>query len=94
MNARDFLLGGVSAIALGAAMVAAPVANAQTAVQQSGAKLDAATFFAQSAGGRTTCSTSQEQPTCLSSSSESQTIPKLRRGSPGSNSRQWAIMLL
>ena len=61
MNAREALLGGASAIALGAALLLAPEANAQTTpVQQSASKADAATFFAQNAGGRTTCSTSQD----------------------------------
>ena len=61
MNARQALLGGVSAVALGAGLLIAPDANAQQIpVQQVGSKLDAATFFVQSAGGRTTCSTSQD----------------------------------
>ena len=60
MDLREKLLGGASALALGAALILAPEANAQTSVQQSAAKADAATFFAQSLGGRTTCSTSQD----------------------------------
>jgi hypothetical protein len=64
MNAREKLLAGASALALGVAMLAAPEADAQqfsgTTTTQSGYKADAATFFAQSAGGRTTCSTSQD----------------------------------
>lgn len=64
MNTRETLLGGVSALALGAALLISPEANAQqalgTVVTQSGFKADAATFFAQSAGGRTTCSTTQD----------------------------------
>jgi len=66
MNAREVLLGGVSAIALGAAVISAPVSNAlaQSAlgsnVTQSAVRADAATFFAESFGGRTTCSTSQD----------------------------------
>ena len=62
MNAK--LLGGVSLLALGAAIIAAPEANAQSAqgtiITQSGSKADVATFFAQNTGGRTTCSTSQD----------------------------------
>lgn len=61
---REKLLGGISAIALGAALVAAPEANAQqaqgTIVTQSASKADAATFVAMGANGRTSCSTSQE----------------------------------
>lgn len=65
MNAREALLGGVAAIALGAGLLAVPeIANAQsnqgTVTTQSGYKADAATFFAQVAGARTTCSTSQD----------------------------------
>ena len=65
MNTRELLFGGASAIALGAAVLMAPeAAFAQSAlgtvVTQSGYKADAATFFAQSVGGRTTCSTTQD----------------------------------
>lgn len=65
MNTRALLLGGASAIALGAAaLMAAEPVYAQSALgtvtTQSGQKADAATFFAQSAGGRTTCSTTQD----------------------------------
>lgn len=64
MNAREFLLGGVAAGALGIACIAAPDANAQsnygTTVTQSGARADAATALTGPAGGRTTCSTSQD----------------------------------
>lgn len=65
MNAREFLLGGVAASALlGGAILAAPEAYAQTTPQtgvtQSGFKADAASWYAQSLGGRTTCSTSQD----------------------------------
>ena len=58
MNAK--LLGGVSLLALGAAVILAPESKAQTSVQQSAAKADAASFFAQSTGGRTSCSTTQD----------------------------------
>lgn len=66
---RRALLGGTAAIAfgaglLGSATLTAPEAAAQqaqgTIVTQSGNKADAASFFAQSLGGRTTCSTSQD----------------------------------
>ena len=65
MNAREYLLGGVSAIALGAAIVMAPAAAvaqsaAGTTVTQSGYKADAAAFVQMGANGRTSCSTSQE----------------------------------
>jgi hypothetical protein len=59
MNARDALLGGAAAIALGAGLLV-PQAGAQVQIQQTGTKADAATFFSQSAGGRTTCSTTQD----------------------------------
>ena len=65
MNMRDALLGGCAAVALGAGLLMLPAEiEAQTAagttVTQSAYKADAASFFAQSAGGRTTCSTSQD----------------------------------
>lgn len=65
MDTRQALLGGVAAVALGAgllgvASIVPKEAEAQTAVQQSAQKLDVATWFAQSLGGRTSCSTSQE----------------------------------
>lgn len=65
MNARDALLGGVAAAALGAGLLMAAVeAEAQTApgtiTTQSGYKADSATFAQMVAGGRTTCSTSQD----------------------------------
>lgn len=65
MNARDILLGGCAAVALGAGLLSAPPAvQAQQApgvsVSQSGFKADAAQFFVQQAGGRTSCSTTQD----------------------------------
>lgn len=65
MNAKEFLLGGAAAVALlGVGLLAPSVANAQTAqgtiTTQSGYKADAATFFVQQTGGRTSCSTSQD----------------------------------
>lgn len=64
MEYRNKLLGGISAIALGAALVMAPEANAQTAAgtftSQTGYKADAASFVQMGANGRTSCSTSQE----------------------------------
>lgn len=64
MNAK--LLGGVAAIALGAGLIGGGISDAKaqstagTVTTQSGYKADSATFFAQSAGGRTTCSTTQD----------------------------------
>jgi len=65
MDNRMKLLGGAAAIALGAGLLGYHhYAEAQSALgtvtTQSGYKADAASFFAQSAGGRTTCSTSQD----------------------------------
>lgn len=65
MNAREVLLGGVAAVALGAGLLSVPEeAKAQqapgTIVSQSAYKADAATFAQMVAGGRTTCSTSQD----------------------------------
>jgi hypothetical protein len=59
MEARKVLLGGVAAVALGAGLIGGPPdVRAQTAVQQSAQKLDAASFYAQNAGGVTTCTAS------------------------------------
>lgn len=67
MNAREFLLGGVAAIALGGGLIGAAALNeakAQTqpgtTVTQSTYHADAATALTGPAGGRTTCSTSQD----------------------------------
>ena len=71
MEAKEFrakLLGGAAAISMGAGLLVAPaavnVAEAQNApgtyVTQTGQKFDTATFFQQSTGGRTTCSTTQD----------------------------------
>jgi len=65
MNAREFLLGGVAALALGGGLlVPAEEAMAQatqgTVTTQSGYHADAAGFSQQSTGGRTTCSTTQD----------------------------------
>lgn len=64
MNARELLLGGVAAVALGGGLLVAPPfvpkADAQTSVQQSAAKLDAGTSLTGPAGGRTTCTTTQD----------------------------------
>lgn len=65
MDTRQALLGGVAAIALGAGLLAsAQEAKAQqsqgTVVTQSASRADAATFMQMVAGGRTTCSTSQD----------------------------------
>jgi hypothetical protein len=59
------LLGGVSAFALGTAMLAAPaVLQAQQAqgvsTTQSASHADSAQFFVQNVGGRTTCTTTQD----------------------------------
>ena len=66
-DVRKYLLGGVSAIAMGAgvlgggaALIPISEALAQTSVQQSASRADAASFMQQSAGLRTTCSTSQD----------------------------------
>ena len=63
MDTRQALLGGISAFALGAGLLAAPVqVDAQSAqgttVTQSASKADAATFFV--ANTRTNCTTTQE----------------------------------
>lgn len=60
MNAREALLGGAAAVALGAGLLVAGPVMAQTSVQQSAAKADAASFAQMQAGLRTTCSTSQD----------------------------------
>lgn len=63
MNARDVLLGGVAAIALGGGLLAPAFiseAEAQTAVQQSSAELRAASALTGPSGGRTTCTTTQD----------------------------------
>ncbi len=66
MNARELLLGSVAACALlgTAALLTAPAADAQTTqgttTTQSSYKADAATFAQMVAGGRTTCSTTQD----------------------------------
>lgn len=65
---KKVLLGGVAAVAMGAGLLVAPEvtekAVAQTApgtyTTQTAAKADAATFYTMVAGGRTTCSTSQD----------------------------------
>lgn len=67
MDTKQALLGGVAAIALGAGLLAPPVINEASAQQAAGTyttqtayRPDAATFMQQVAGGRTTCSTSQD----------------------------------
>lgn len=65
MDTRQALLGGAAAIALGAGLlVPTNPAKAQTTpgttVTQSGFKADAASFAQASAGGRTTCTTTQD----------------------------------
>lgn len=71
MDAKEFkakLLGGAAVLTMGAGLLVAPAfvdsaeaqTNAGTYVTQSGVKADAATFFQQSTGGRTTCSTTQD----------------------------------
>ena len=64
MNAREMLLGGVAAIALGGGLLVAGPAQAQsnqgTNVSQSAVRNDAATFVTGLVGGRTTCTTSQD----------------------------------
>ncbi len=64
MDTRQALLGGAAAIALGAGLLTPNPGKAQTTpgttVTQSGFKADSATFAQQSAGGRTTCTTTQD----------------------------------
>jgi hypothetical protein len=54
---KSALLSGVAALALGAGLLV-PAAEAQTTVQQTAGKLDAATFYL--ANTRTSCSTTQD----------------------------------
>jgi len=65
MNAREMLLGGVAAVALGGAvMLCAEQAKADsnfgTNITQSASRSDAASALTGPAGGRTTCSTTQD----------------------------------
>lgn len=61
MNAREVLLGGVAALALGGGLLFAPMdAKAQTSTQQTAQHLDAVTAVTGPAGARTTCTTTQD----------------------------------